>query len=163
MSDVINRALATRARQILRIEQWLVVFSGVATVVLLAASIYFEKSYSVASYSFAFLAVFFLGSLLCFRALFTVFKDSFQYRAARKRTRAMFTLASAYVVVASVVAYAVAFGLFGLSVPWAGQGRDVLYGCYFLLAAASALLARSIMFYWHLRAYMVQSLGNLSK
>lgn len=163
MSDAINRAMVSRARQILRVEQWLVIFSAAAATVLLGASIYFEKSYDTAPYSFVFLIGFFLASLACFWALFEAFKDSFRYRASRRGTRAMFTLASAYVVVASVLAYAVAFGLFGLDVPWAGPGRDMLYASYFLLATASAFLARSLMFYWRLRAYMMSSLGSLVK
>jgi len=161
MSDAINRALASRARQILRIERWLLVFSGLATFALLAAALYFEKVYDVKAYSFAFLAVTLLGSLLVFWALFGVFGADRQ--AGRRRVRAMLTLASAYVVLVSLAAYAVAFGLFGLPAPWAGPGRDALSICYFLLAAASAFLARSVAFYWRLQAYLARSLGQLIK
>jgi hypothetical protein len=75
--------------------------------------------------------------------------------------RAMFGLASIYMALASLVAYAVAFGLFGLQTPWAGTGRENLYISYFLLSVAAIFLARSATFYWRLRAYIVQSLGNL--
>jgi uncharacterized membrane protein len=163
MNDAINRAVERQARQIISIERWLVVFSAAFTIVLFAAAIYFEVTYGVPPYSVAFLLIFFLASLACFRALFLAFGDSFRYRSQRRGTRALFWLASAYMVIASVAAYAIAFALFGLRVPWAGDGRDYLYACYFLLAVAAVFLARSAVFYWRLRAYISQSLGNLNK
>ena len=54
-------------------------------------------------------------------------------------------LASLYVVLASGVSYVVAFGLFGLQVPWNGEGRENLYACYFMLSVAAIFLARSAM------------------
>jgi O-antigen/teichoic acid export membrane protein len=162
MSDAINRAVERQARQIIGIERWLVAFSVACAVALLAAALYFEQTYRVPSYSLAFAATFFLASMACFRGLFRVFGDSFRDR--RKRgTRALFMLASLYMVLASVVAYAVAFGLFGLRTPWAGDGREYLYACYFLLSVAVVFLARSATFYWRLRSYITQSLGNLNK
>ena len=163
MNDAINRALGRRARQILRIEQWLVVLSAAATVVLLAAALYFEYADGVPPYSLAVAAVFLLVSSACFRLLFGAFGEGYGRRASKKRTRTMFTLASGYIALATLVAYAVAFGLFGLPVPWAGPDRTSLYACYFLLAVAAVFLARSIMFYWRLRAYLSQSLGSLIK
>jgi len=163
MSDAINRAVERQARQIITIERWLVVFSAAFAAVMLAAAVYFELTYGVPPYSVAFALVFFLVSLACFRALFYVFGDGLRYRSQRKGTRAMFWLASAYVVIASVAAYAVAFGLFGLRVPWAGDGRDYLYACYFLLAVAAVFLARSAVFYWRLQNYVSHSLGSLNK
>jgi hypothetical protein len=163
MSDAINRAVERQARQIIRIEQWLVVFSAASAVILLAAALYFEQTYGVPPYSFAFAGVLLLVSLACFWALFRVFGDSFQYRSGKRGARALFMLASLYMVVASVFAYAVAFGMFGLQVPWTGDGREYLYACYFLLSVAAIFLARSVMFYWRLRAYITQSLGNLSR
>ena len=163
MNDAINRAVERQARRIIRIEQWLVVFSAAFAVVLLAAGIYFEKTYSVRPYSFAFAGLFLFISLACFWGLFEVFGDSFRYRSGKKGARALFTLASLYMVIASVAAYAVAFGLFGLNVPWAGDGREYLYASYFLLSVSAIFLARSLMFYWRLRSYITQSLGNLNK
>ncbi len=163
MSDAINKAVERQARQIIRIERWLVVFSAACAVVLLAAALYFEKTYGVPPYSFAFAGMFFLVSLACFWGLFRVFGDSFQHRSSKKGARALFMLASLYVVLASVASYAVAFGLFGLQVPWEGEGREYLYACYFLLSVAAIFLARSVMFYRRLRSYIRQSLGNLNK
>ena len=163
MSDAINRAVERQARQIITIERWLVVFSAAFTAVTFAAAIYFERAYGVPPYSAAFAPAFFLVSLACFWTLFHAFGDGFRDRAQRRGARAMFWLASAYVVIASVAAYAVAFGLFGLRVPWAGEGRDYLYACYFLLAVGAIFLARSAAFYWRLRAYVTRSLGHLSK
>jgi hypothetical protein len=163
MSDAINRAVERQARQIIRIERWLVVFSAVSAVALLAVALYFESTYAVPPYSFAFEAFFLLVSLASFLALFKAFGGSFRYRSGKKSARALFMLASLYMVVASVVAYAVAFGMFGLQVPWTGDGREYLYACYFLLSVAAIFLARSVMFYWRLRAYITQSLGNLSR
>ena len=164
MSDAINRAVERQARQIIRIERGLVAFSVVFSVVMLAAAIYFEKTYGVQPYSFAFALAFFLVSLAFFRLLFAAFGDGFRGGQGRKKgARALFMLASAYVVVAAAVAYAVAFGMYGLQMPWLGEGRDNLYACYFLLAVAVVFLARSVMFYWRLRAYITLSLGSLSK
>jgi hypothetical protein len=162
MSDAINKAVERQARQIIRIERGLVIFSAACAVALLAAALYFEQTGGVPPYSFAFGGAFFLASLACFWALFRVFGDSFRDR--RKRgTRALFMLASAYMVLASVASYAVAFGLFGRAVPWAGEGREYLYACYFLLSVAAIFLARCTMFYRRLRSYITQSLGNLNK
>jgi len=162
MSGAINKAVERQARQIIRIERWLVIFSAACAVALLAAALYFERAYRVAPYSFAFAAAFFLGSLACFLALFRIFGDSFRDRR-KKGTRALFMLATIYVVLASLASYAVAFGLYGLRVPWAGDGREYLYACYFLLSVAAIFLARSVLFYRRLRAYISQSLGNLNK
>jgi hypothetical protein len=163
MSEAINRAVERQARQIIRIERWLVAFSAACAVVLLAAALYFEQTYGVPPYSFAFAVVFSLASLACFLALFKVFGGSFRGRSGKKGARALFMLASAYMVVASVAAYVVAFGLFGLPAPWTGVGREYLYASYFLLSVAAVFLARSAMFYWRLRSYITQSLGNLNK
>jgi|AGTN01.2.fsa_nt_gi hypothetical protein len=163
MSDAINRAVERQARRIIRIEQWLVAFSAAFTVVLLAAALYFEKTYGVQPYSFAFAAFFLLASLACFGVLFRIFGDSFRHRSGKKGARALFMLASIYMVAASVAAYAVAFGMFGLQMPWVEDGREYLYACYFLLSVAAIFLARSAMFYWRLRTYIMQSLGNLNK
>ncbi|MGA9141483.1 MAG: hypothetical protein WBZ29_14750 [Methanocella sp.] len=163
MSDAINKAVERRARQIIRIEQWLVVLSCVFMVIVLAASLYFEQTYGVPPYSLAFAAITLAVSVACFWGLFKLFGDSFRYRSQQKGMRPMFWLASVYMVLASVVAYAVAFGMFGLQTPWAGAGRENLYICYFLLSVAAIFLARSATFYWRLRSYIVQSLGNLTK
>lgn len=162
MSDPISKAIERQARQVIRIEQWLVYFSAAATAVLLAAAIYFERAYGVEPWSLAFTAFFFLVSMASFTALFKLLGESFRDRRS-KGTRTLFMLASLYVVVASVAAYAVAFGLFGLQVPWKGEGRDHLYACYFLLSVAAIFLARSGVFYRRLRSYIMQSLGNLNK
>jgi hypothetical protein len=161
MSDAINRAVERRAWQIIRIERWLVVFSGVFTVIILAAALYFEQTYGVPPYSLAFAGITLAVSAACFRGLFELFGDSFRHRSQRKGMRAMFGLASIYMVLASLVAYMVAFGLFGLQTPWVGPGRENLYISYFLLAVAAIFLARSATFYWRLRSYIVQSLGNI--
>jgi MFS family permease len=161
MNDAINRAVERQARRVIRIEQWLVVIFFVSTVVCLAAALYFEKTYGVPPYSFVFALVFFGVSAACFWALFSRFRDSFRHRSQRKGMRAMFGLASIYMVIASLVAYAIAFGLFGLRMPWTGEGRDYLYLSYFLLSASAIFLARSATFYWKLRSYIVESLGNL--
>ncbi|OPY27100.1 MAG: hypothetical protein A4E28_02155 [Methanocella sp. PtaU1.Bin125] len=161
MSDAINKAVERQARQIIRIEQWLVVFSGAFTAITLTAAVYFEQAYGVPPYSFAFAALFMLVSAACFLILFAAFGDGFRYRSQRKGMRVMFGLASVYMVLASLVAYAAAFGLFGLQTPWAGAGRESLYVSYFLLSVASIFLARSATFYWRLRSYIVQSLGNI--
>lgn len=161
MSDAIDRAVKRQAWQIMRIERWLVVFSAVFAAVLLAASLYFERALDAPPYSLAFASLFFVVSMVCFTALFRFFGESFR-DSRKKGTRTLFMLASLYVVIASVAAYAVAFGLFGLEVPWAGEGRDHLYASYFLLSVAAIFLARSGVFYWRLRAYITQSLGNLS-
>ncbi len=163
MSDAIKKSVERQARKIIRIEWWLVVFSTVFAIILLAAALYFEKTYGVQPYSFAFAGIFFLVSLACFWGLFRVFGNSFRHNSRKKGARALFMLASLYVVLASVVAYTVAFGLFGLQVPWTGEGREYLYACYFLLSVAAIFLARSAMFYWRLRSYITQSLGNLNK
>jgi len=163
MSDAINRAVERQARQIIRIERWLVIFSAACTVALLAAAFYFERTLGVAPYSLAFAAGFFLLSLACFQGLFQAFGEGFRTRARKRETRALFMLASAYMVVAALAAYAVAFGLFGLRVPWAGDGREYLYACYFLLSVAAVFLARSVLFYRRLRSYITRSLGNLNK
>ncbi len=70
MSDAINKAVERQARQIIRIEWWLVVFSAACAVVLLAAALYFEQTNNVPPYSFAFGGIFFLVSLACFPGLF---------------------------------------------------------------------------------------------
>jgi hypothetical protein len=163
MSDAINKAVERQARKIIRIEWWLVIFSTVFTIILLAAAFYFEKTYGVQPYSVAFAGLFFLVSMACFWGLFRVFGASFRHNSRNKGTRALFMLASLYVVIASVAAYTVAFGLFRLQVPWAGEGRENLYACYFLLSVAAIFLARSAMFYWRLRSYIMQSLGNLNR
>ncbi|HEY3274754.1 MAG TPA: hypothetical protein VGJ92_13370 [Methanocella sp.] len=163
MSDAINKAVEKQARQIIRIERWLVIFSTAFAIIMLAAAFYFEKTYGVQPYSIAFAGFFFLVSLVCFRGFFWAFGDSFRHNTRKKGTRALFMLASLYVVVASVAAYTVAFGLFGLQVPWTGEGRENLYACYFLLAVAAIFLARSAMFYWRLSFYIRQSLGNLNR
>jgi MFS family permease len=162
MSDAINRAVERQARQIIRIERWLVVFSAAGVVALLATALYFEQTYGIPPYSFIFALCSFLLSLACFRALFGALGDSFRDRR-KKGTRALFMLASLYVVIAAVAAYVVAFGLYGLKTPWAGEGRDHLYACYFLLSVAAIFLARSGVFYWRLRSYITHSLGNLNK
>jgi uncharacterized membrane protein len=161
MNDAINRTIAAKARNIMRIEQALVVFSGAFTAVMTAVALYFEKLYGVGPYSLAFLVVCLGVSLVVFWAFFSVFRDAFRYRTVKKGTRGMMTLASAYMVIASLVAYSVAFGFFGLRVPWTGDGREYLYVCYFLLSVGAVFLARSTMFYWRLRKYMIQSLGSL--
>jgi MFS family permease len=163
MSEAINKAVERQARQIIRIERWLVIFSAVCAVALLAAALYFERSYGVAPYSFAFAAAFFLGSLACFWGLFAIFGEGFRPRVRKREARALFMLASLYMVLASLVSYAVAFGLFGLQVPWTGDGREYLYACYFLMSVAAIFLARSVMFYRRLRSYITESLGNLNK
>ena len=163
MSDGINRSVERQAMRIIRIEQLLMVLFGVSTAALLAAAIYFEKTYGVRPYSFAFALAFFLLSVACFRALFALFGDSLQHRARTGRARALFSLASLYMVIAALAAYVVAFSLFGLRMPWAGDGREYLYSCYFLLAASVIFLARSAVFYWRLRSYIMQSLEHLSK
>jgi hypothetical protein len=161
MNDAINKAVERRARQIIHIEQWLVVLSGIFTAIILAAALYFEQTCGVPPYSFAFAIISLVVSAVCFRGLFELFGDSFRDRSRRKGMRAMFGLASIYMALASLVAYVVAFGLFGLQTPWAGMGRENLYISYFLLSVAAIFLARSATFYWRLRAYIVQSLGNL--
>jgi hypothetical protein len=161
MNDAINKAVERRARQIIRIEQWLVVLSCVFMIIALAASLYFEQTSGVPPYSIGFAAITLAVSAVCFRGLFKLFGDSFRYRSQKKGTRIMFWIASIYMVFASLTAYAVAFGLFGLQTPWAGPGRENLYISYFLLSVASIFLARSATFYSRLRSYIVQSLGNL--
>jgi O-antigen/teichoic acid export membrane protein len=151
-----------QARQIIRIERLLVIFSLVFAAVLLGASLYFERTLDIGPYSLAFAAGFFAISLICFTILFRLFGDSFRDRR-KKGTRTLFMLASLYVVIAAVAAYVVAFGLYGLKTPWAGEGRDHLYACYFLLSVAAVFLARSGVFYWRLRSYISHSLGNLNK
>jgi small-conductance mechanosensitive channel len=163
MSDAIHKAVERQARKIIRIEWWLVIFSIVFAIILLAAAFYFEKTYGVQPYSVAFAGFFFLVSLVCFWGLFRVFGNSFRHNSRNKGTRALFMLASLYVVIASVAAYMVAFGLCGLQAPWTGEGRENLYACYFLLSVAAIFLARSAMFYWRLRSYITQSLGNLNR
>ena len=163
MSDAIHKAVERQARKIIRIEWWLVIFSTVFAIILLAATFYFEKTYGVQPYSVALAGFFFLVSLACFGGLFRVFGNSFRHNTRNKGTRALFMLASLYVVIASGVAYLVAFGLFGLQVPWIGAGRENLYACYFMLSVAAIFLARSAMFYWRLRSYITQSLGNLNR
>jgi hypothetical protein len=163
MNDAINKAVERQARKIISIERWLVIFSTVFAIILLAAAFYFENTYGVRPYSVAFAGFFFLVSIACFWVLFRAFGDGFRHNPRKKGTRALFMLASLYVVVASVAAYTVAFGLFKLQVPWAGEGRENLYACYFLLSVAAIFLARSAMFYRRLRAYITQSLGNLNK
>ena len=162
MSDPINRAVQRQARQIIRIERWLLIFSLAFAAVLLGVALYFERTLDLAPYSLALGSIFFAVSMVVFTALFRVFGDSFRDR--RKRgTRTLFMLASLYVVIAAVAAYAIVFGLYGLQVPWAGEGREHLCVCYFLLSVAAIFLARSGVFYWRLRAYIAQSLGNLSR
>lgn len=164
MGNALNRSIEAQARKILRVERGLVVATGVLTIVALGASIYFEKTYDVRAYSFVVGLVSFVVSYACFWALFSFFKGEFQHRApGRSRGRLALWAATVYIAVASTVAYVVVFGMLGLSVPWAGPGRENLAICYFLLAVITIFLARSVAFYLKLRSYVLRSVNSLAR
>lgn len=162
MNDSINRALTSKAKNILRIERALVAASLIFTVITMMASLYFEKTYGAEAYSFLFALVGFLVSLGCYWVLFSVFRSGVEYRSAGKTSsRIVLTAASVYFVIASLAAYAIAFDFMKFGMPWIGEGREYLYMCYFLLSVSVIFMARSVAFYWQLRSYILRSLGNL--
>jgi len=165
MNDAINRSIATQAMRILRVERALVVVTSVLTMLMLGTSLYFEKTYSTAAYSFVILLGAFGFSYACFWLLFSVFKGDFQHRAPKKGSaRLALWVASLYIVIASTIAYIVAFSIMGLHMPWAaGPSHELLYDCYFLLAVITIFMARSLAFYMKLRLYILQSLNSLSR
>jgi len=164
MSDVLGRSIESKARKILKFEQALVAMTAIFAMITLGVSIYFEKTYGVKAYSFAIALLTFSVSFGCFWALFTFFRSGFQYRSpGRGAARLALWIASLYIVAAATVAYIVAFSMMGISAPWAGEGRENLYACYFLLAVATIFLSRSVAFYMKLRAYVLRSLGEMSR
>ena len=159
-----GRSIESRARKILKFERALVVVTAIFTMITLGASIYFEKTYSVGAYSFIIALLMFTVSFGCFWMLFSFFKSDFQYRSpGRGAARLALWIASLYIVVAATVAYIVTFGMMGIRIPWAGEGRENLYACYFLLAVATIFLSRSVAFYMKLRAYVLRSLKGIPR
>jgi hypothetical protein len=164
MSEAMRRSIESQAKKILRMERALVVVTGVLTMVTLGASIYFEKSYGVQPYSLGIVVAAFLISYACFWALFSFFKGDFQQRAPGKgKARIALWAASVYIAIAATAAYILAFGMMGLNVPWAGQGRETLYIFYFLAAVCAIFLSRSVAFYLKLRSYVIRSLHGMAR
>ncbi|WP_424358444.1 hypothetical protein [Methanocella sp. MCL-LM] len=164
MGNALNRSIEAQAMKILRMERALVVVTGVLTLIMLGAAIYFEKVFGILPYSFAIVLVSFAVSYVCFWALFSFFKGDFQHRAPGKgKARMALWAATGYIAIASTVVYVVSFAMMGLNMPWAGPGRENLYICYFLAAVCAIFLSRSVAFYAKLRSYVIRSLNSMAR
>lgn len=167
MTDVIGRMLAARAGRILRLELIFAIMSLAFMIIFLASSVYFEATYGTGSYSFALAGIGLVSSILFFFTLFTIFKNNLKYRAMSGRhglsSRLMVLASSIYIALYSFAAYAVAFGLFGLNMPWHAPGMDYLYVSYFLLMESALFLGRGASIYYFLKKHMISSVDNIKR
>jgi hypothetical protein len=167
MVNVLEGMLANRAQKILRYELAFMIISLVFTLIFLAASIYFETTFAIGSYAFLLGTSAFLSSYAFFYLIFRVFKDNIRYRAMKGDAglsgRAMIMANSFFIAIMSLFMYIVCFGLFGVAMPWHGDGREYLYVSYFFLCEAALFLGRGLAYYYSLKRHMISSLESYKR